>query len=530
MAGYLITSLLSLITNLLPSITASAQAPSSSSSNSNNSERGRARVAEEDLERLMRILEQIKHTLYDAHEREIRDHSVKYWLKELKKVSYDAEDVLSEYQYEVTRVQLEARKASAASGSHKREKMEYIVPILDGMVDQFNKIRSQFYEIAKDGDALQLTESDGVRRQNNKILRLPTSHIVDEASVFGRDAEKKEVIDFLLCEKEKPFSVISIIGKGGLGKTTIAQLVYKDERVTRYFDLNGWVGDTEEFDVRILIKRTIESFSNTNCGLSELSQLQEKLAKTVKGKTILLVLDDVWNENHNLWKLFRVPFKVARVVRILVTTRNKKVAKVMQTTTFFNPSKLSEYSCWHLFQHYAFSGTSYTMPIHLVDMGREITRKCGGLPLAVKSIASLLRHETDEEFWREILENGLWEIKESKEDIFPALQISYAHLPAHLKLCFLFCSMYPKDYLLEKMHLIALWISHGYIPAKDIRRSREIGVKYYEELKDRLLLDDFSYGSSQYCKLRHITHDLARLNSENEHYSILFRKKRTIYL
>ncbi|XP_078152631.1 putative disease resistance protein RGA1 [Carex rostrata] len=438
MAGNLITSLLSLATNMLPSIRASVQAPSSSSPNSNNSERGRARAFEEDLERLMRTLEQIKTTLYDAEEREIRDRSVKLWLKEMKKVTYDAEDVLSEYRYEVTRVQLEARKASEVSGSHKSKKMEYIeyiVQIPDDMVDRLNKIRSRFDEIAKDREALQLRESDGARRPNNKLLRPPTGHMVDEASIFGRDAEIEEVINLLLSEKEKPFSVISIIGKGGLGKTTIAQLVYKDERVTRCFDLCGWVCVSEEFDVGRLTKATIESVPKINYNLSEFS-LQGKLAETVKGKRILLVLDDLWNENQSLWELFLVPFKEAKVVSILVTTRNKKVAKVMQTTTYFSPTNLPEDSCWQLFQHYAFSGTNYTGQTLFLKrkMGREILRKCDGLPLAVKLIASLLRHETNEEDWREILESDIWELN-SSNDIFPALQISYDHLPPHLKPC-----------------------------------------------------------------------------------------------
>ncbi|XP_078153651.1 putative disease resistance protein RGA3 [Carex rostrata] len=520
MAGNLITSLISLATNLLPSITASSQAPSSSSNPNNNSEKGRALAVKEDLERLMRTLNGIKATMCDAEEREIIDHSVKFWLKELKKVAYDAEDVLSEYRYEVTRVQVEARKASQASGSHKRKEMEYIVPIPDGIVDRLNKIRSRFDEIANDRHALQLRDSDGVRRPNNKILRPPTGHMVDKANIFGRDADISKVINFLLTEKEQSLSVISIVGKGGVGKTTIAQLVYKDESVSQCFDLNGWICVSEEFDVRRLIKGTIESFSKTNCGLSELSQLQEELAKIVKGKTILLVLDDVWNENHNLWESFRVPFKEARMVRILVTTRNKQVAKVMQTTTCFNPSNLSEYSCWQLFEHYAFSGTSDTMPIDLVDMGREITRKCGGLPLAVKSIASLLRHEADEEVWREILESDLWEVKEPTELIFPALQISYAHLPAHLKPCFLFCSMYPKDYTLVKKDLIELWIAHGYIESRSKRNIIEIGVEYYNELKERSFLDYAFTDSKEYCKLHDIIHDLARLNSENEHYSV----------
>ncbi|XP_078153847.1 putative disease resistance protein RGA3 isoform X2 [Carex rostrata] len=534
MAWNVITSVVSLATNLLPSIRASAHASSSSSSNSNNSDRERARAVEEDLERLMRTLERIKATLYDAEEKEIRDRSVKLWLKELKKVAYDAEDVLGEYQYEVTRVQVEARNASEASGSHKREQIEYIVTIPNGTVDRLNKIRNRFDEIANDREALQLRESDGVRRPNNKISRPPTGHMVDEANIFGRDADISEVIDFLLTEKENSFSIISIVGKGGLGKTTISQLVYKDERISQCFDLNGWVCVSEEFDVRGLIKETIESFSETNCGLSGLSQLQDELAKIVKGKTILLVLDDVWNENQNLWESFRVPLKEARTVRILVTTRNKKVAKVMQTTTYLNPSTLSEYSCWQLFEHYAFSGTSYTMPKHLVDMGRKITRKCGGLPLAVKSIASLLRHETDEEVWMEILESGLWEIKESKEEIFPALQISYAHLPAHLKPCFLFSSMYPKDYMIKKMDLIKLWIAHGYVESWSNRKIIEIGVEYYNELKERSFLDDATTRfKEESCKLHDIIHDLARLISENEHYSVeinhpLYIQERTV--
>ncbi|XP_078152926.1 putative disease resistance protein RGA3 [Carex rostrata] len=519
MAGCLITSVLSLATNLLPSIRASVQAPSSSSSNYNNSKRGRARDFEEDLKRLMRTLEWIKATLYDAEEREIRDRSVKLWLKELKKVAYDAEDVLSEYRYEVTRVQLEARKASEASGSHKTKKMEYIVQIPNGMVDRLKKIRSRFDEIAKDRKALKLKKSDGPRRPNNKLLRPPTGHMVDEASIFGRDAEIKEVIDFLLSEKEKPFSVISIIGKGGLGKTTIAKLVYKEMRVTRCFDLCGWVCVSEEFDVGRLTKAIIESVTEINYGLSELSSLQEKFAQIVKGKTIVLVLDDVWNENQSLWDSLRVPFKEAKLVRILVTTRNKKVADVMQTTTCFRPTNMPEDSCWQLFQHYAFCGTSDTMPPHLVNMGKDIMRKCGGLPLAVKSIASLLMQETDEEKWIEILENDLWESYPSN-DVFSALQISYAHLPAHLKPCFLLCSMYPKDYLLEKMHLIELWISHGYIEPKGKRRIIEIGVEYYEELKQRSFVDYFSRGFKESCKLHDIIHDLARLNSENEHYSV----------
>jgi Leucine-rich repeat (LRR) protein len=387
------------------------------------------------------------------------------------------------------------------------------------MIEQMYKIRSQFDEIAKDREALRLRESDGARRLNNRILRPTTGHMVDETSMFGRDAEVMDVINLLLSEKENPFSVISIIGKGGLGKTTIAQLVYNDKIVCQSFDLFGWVCVSEEFDIRILMKTTIESVSKMNCDLSGLSPLQEEVVKIVKGKRLLLVLDDVWNEEQSFWEMFQIPFKVAKQVRILVTTRNGKVVKAVQTTACFRPSYLPENSCWQLFRHYAFSNISSTVPTHFAEMGRDIMRKCGGLPLAVKSIASLLRHEIHEDSWRQILENDLWESNPSN-DIFPALQISYDHLPAHLKPCLLLCSMYRKDYPIQKDNLIELWISHGYIESRGKRRITEIGVEYYEELKERSFLDHFSDKFSEHCKLHDIIHNLARLNSANEHYSV----------
>jgi Rx N-terminal domain len=120
-ARHLITSLLSLASNLLPSIRASALSPSSSTTDNSENER---RAVAEDLEWMMRTLERINATLYDAEEREVRDLSVKHWVKELKNVSKHAEDVFSLYQYEATRVQAEVTKASEASGSHKRKQME----------------------------------------------------------------------------------------------------------------------------------------------------------------------------------------------------------------------------------------------------------------------------------------------------------------------------------------------------------------------------------------------------------------------
>uniref|UniRef100_A0A0D9W3R3 NB-ARC domain-containing protein n=1 Tax=Leersia perrieri TaxID=77586 RepID=A0A0D9W3R3_9ORYZ len=522
MAASLITSLLSRGTSLLRSIKASVLAPNSSSSSScNNKSEEERRAFKEDLERLMRTLERIRATLYDAEEREIRDCSVKLWLKELKRAAHSAEDVLSEYRYEAARAQVEAKIAHAhQSDSHKRKHAlmeEHTVPIPDGMVGRLNAIRREFDEIAKAHDTYQLSESDGVIYPNNKILQ---PKAIDEKSIFGRAAEVTEVIDLLLSEDDEYFSVVSIIGIGGLGKTTIAKKVYHDERVRECFDLFGWVYVSEELNVEKMINETIEWFTGQNCGLSELSPLQEELAELVGDKNIFLVLDDVWNEDKHLWESFQVPFSNAKRVRVLVTTRTEKVAEVMMATACLKPNNLPEDQCWKLFCLHAFGNADYNVPAHKEEMGRKIIKKCGGLPLAVKSIAIALslRHEEDLESWTEILESDLWE-SDSSNDVFQALESNYARLPAYLKPCFLLCSMFPKDYEIPKENLIELWISHGYVNVKSTekRKIREVGEQYYDELRERSFID-CSFGTEQ-CKLQNVIHDFARLVSE-EHWSV----------
>ena len=114
--------------------------------------------------------------------------------------------------------------------------------------------------------------------------------------------------------------------------------------------------------------------------------------------------------------------------------------------------------------------------------------KCGMLPLAVKSIASLLRHEAEEESWREILESEVWESDVSNE-IFPPLQISYARLPTYLKPCFLYCSMFPKDYCYDVEYMVKLWLSQGFIECKENNSTEKIGFDYARQLCERSLFD-----------------------------------------
>ncbi|KAJ3697295.1 hypothetical protein LUZ61_001000 [Rhynchospora tenuis] len=512
--GGVISNILSLGAQLLPVLSASTQDPSYSSYSS--SPLVENNQLETELKKLTELWARIKATLSAADGREIRDDSAKLWLKELERLAYDAEDVLDEYHYHFLEAQVEARDASPLN-CHKMK----LIQVPYGMLNQIQQIRSKFAELEIDRIALRLLEEDGPRNCNSDLQIAPTSHLVVESDIIGREREKEELIDLLSSESQddKIISVVTIVGTGGIGKTTLAQLVFNDQRIRQKFDKLGWICISEDFNVQRLTREVIESITGESCCLANLCALQEKISKEIRGERVFLVLDDVWNENRSHWELFRRPFMSASLVKILVTTRNEHVARIMQTMPTFNLGYLLEEQSWKMFQHHAFGDVTQNMDSKLVKIGKQIMKKCGMLPLAVKSIASLLRHETNEESWKEILESELWE-SDAGNEIFPSLQISYARLPTYLKPCFLYCSMFPRDYHYSAKELVKLWISQGYVQNNGLKNTEKIGWEYAKQLWQRSFFEGKYRKKEFYFTLHDMVHDLARYNSGHGCYSV----------
>jgi hypothetical protein len=146
------------------------------------------------------------------------------------------------------------------------------------MLDQIQQIRSRFDEITKDRIALQLSEGDGPMRCNNELQIAPAGPFVVESNIFGRDSEKEKLIEVLTSEHDV-VSVVTIVGMGGIGKTTLAQLAYNDQRIRQRFDKFGWICVSEDFNVERLTKESLESITGNVCGITNLGALQEKLFK-----------------------------------------------------------------------------------------------------------------------------------------------------------------------------------------------------------------------------------------------------------
>ncbi|KAJ4803430.1 NBS-LRR disease resistance protein NBS48 [Rhynchospora pubera] len=525
MASWLFTSIKSISSKVLEAIRGTA--PSQQGASSPVADPNETVVA--DLQKLSRMLARIMAVQQDAEEREIHDRSVRLWLEELRGVAYQAEDVLDEYHYEVLRSIVESGDA-AIEMYHQEDRgikrkfadmytsssLSYsscsITNILipDGMAENIKTITARFEEISNDRRDLHLREDDGTHLAIDPQIRPPTSFHVNERALFGRKEEKEMIISLLTASSCPKFMVLPIVGMGGLGKTMLGKLVYNDSRIRKFFDKRSWVSVSEDFDLVRLTKVIIESMSDSPCGFSELSKLQDILKVMISGTSLFLVLDDVWNEKRSLWECFQGGLISAKTIRILITTRNSTVAEVMQTTSPFQLGFLPEEHCWSLFKHFAFGNREAREDANLLKIGRGIVEKCKGLPLAIKALGGILRYEMDEEKWREVLESNISELDETGE-IMPVLWLSYQKLRLPLRPCFLYLSMIPKGIPFKKDTVVRLWMAQGYINGntRNLKALEEIGSEYFDELQGRSLIDQENWWSHEYFMLHDLIHDLA---------------------
>ncbi|XWS77383.1 hypothetical protein CRYUN_Cryun01aG0256700 [Craigia yunnanensis] len=292
------------------------------------------------------ILFKIQAVLEDAEERQFTDRVVRIWLDELKDLAYDIEDVLDDFS--TVALRQKSKEESQTITSKIRNFFSFFFDQFTfkyKMASKTKEITARLQDVVKQKDDLGLTERIGGSR-NRVLRRIPSTSVVNESLVFGRDRDKDFIINqFLLREEEScdgGISVIPIVGMGGLGKTTLAQLVYNDARVGTFFKLRAWVCVSEEFDVVRVMKTLLESLTSRASDVNDLNELQVRLKEKLSKKRFLIVLDDVWNENYNDWMVLRCPFEVGFAEsKIIVTTRNQRVASIMGTVPAYHLKEMS---------------------------------------------------------------------------------------------------------------------------------------------------------------------------------------------
>ncbi|XP_059653642.1 putative disease resistance RPP13-like protein 1 isoform X2 [Cornus florida] len=478
------------------------------------------------INKLKVTLMALQAVLDDAEDKQITNKNVKDWLDELQHFVYHAEDLLDEIATKALKNKLAADDQSQTQRSRSKVGFsrvfhlmkQFLVPINcfvwapaylsdEAIESRMKEVMSELEGFVKQKNYLNLVENVGRKQWR----RLQTTSLVDESEVYGRENDKEEIIELLLSGNatKNEIPVIPIVGMGGVGKTILTQLVYNDARVGQNFDMKAWVCVSDEFDVSVITKKILEAVTPSTNVKNDLDQLQIKLKESLAGKKFLIVLDDVWNDDYNAWHLLKKPFMAgAQESRIIITTRMDKVASAMSTVPgYCHLKELSSEDCWSLFAKHAFVNGDYMSHPKLEMIGREIVRKCKGLPLAVKSLGGILRSKLDIDEWKYILNSELWGLKES--NILPALRLSYHYLPSHLKRCFAYCAIFLKNYRFEKEKLVQLWIAENLVQHENNMLLEDAGNHYFHELLSRSFFQRLSDNSS-YFVMHDLIHDLAR--------------------
>ena len=422
---------------------------------------------------------------------------VRNWVKEVREAAHDAEDLIESFaiqgsEPEMGRGIFSNLTPGALIGRHNF-----------GM--EIEELKQRIIKIGESATRYGITALPDDRRGRRDVdeaiarRRAPALHASDSSHVVLMEAEKEAILHLLDPEREKRRSVVSIVGMGGLGKTTLAKKVFKDPRIQdgSRFGCAFWIDVSQDYqDVKLLKDLLCEIYPKRKKAFErmEKTMLERCLHESLVGKTYLIVMDDVWD--GEVWQIFRkhLPDE-GNGSKVLITTRKREVADAAdpdQATRAYELRLRTKEESWDLF-------LSKAIPIEnersactgrLKELGEQMAAKCGGLPLALVVMGGLVsQKQRSIAEWHRVSESMVWQDEYEGQNCMRILALSYADLPYDLKLCFLYLSAFPEDYEIESDRLIGLWIAEGFIAERgDGQTLEETAEIQLEKLIERSLV------------------------------------------
>uniref|UniRef100_A0A0E0G6P8 NB-ARC domain-containing protein n=1 Tax=Oryza nivara TaxID=4536 RepID=A0A0E0G6P8_ORYNI len=453
------------------------------------------------------------------------------WLEEVCKVVYMLEDMVDEYLHLVGH-QHDLGCYFFLKRSFKQPRYVLSLDRIACMMKETEKNLAHLYQ-TKERWVLTTNNSDLTSDLSYIIVQKPRdlaniSRSLEEEDLVGIEDNKQKLVEWL-GDGDLARSVIVVHGMGGLGKTTLVATVYKNEQ--EKFHCHAWISVSQTYTREDILRQLIIEISNQlhvvlDISAMDMACLQHRLKSFLQEKKYLIVLDDVWTAQvHN--DLFGALVPNLEGSRIIITTRNADIVHFTFQERALEMRRLSKDDSWELFCKKAF--LKQECPIELKDISEQMVSKCDGLPLAIVSIGSLLfaRDKTLEE-WKKIHNQLGWELINNPGlvHVRNVLHLSYIYLPTSLKCCFLYCSLFPEDYLFKRKKLIRLWLAEGFIEMRGRNSMEEVAEGYINELVRMNLLQLVkrnSFGRVKSFRMHDVVRELAVDLCRRERFGVVYR-------
>ncbi|KAJ9135059.1 hypothetical protein P3X46_032280 [Hevea brasiliensis] len=493
----------------------------------------------EDIVFVRAELERIRAFLKVADSLEESDEEVKVWVKQIRDVAHDTEDVLDEYRILQTHDHgnglfgflhkmsccIKNMKAHYRIASEIREIKSRIKNISAG-----HRILHQKFCVAGQGANSTCAGNEWQDQRGDALL-------LDRTDLVGIDKPTKKLVGWLVNEGTGR-EVVSLAGMGGLGKTTLAKQVYDDSEVKKHFSMHAWITVSRSYKMEELLKDIVQQLFSADrkpvpreADNMNSNQLKTIIKELLQNRRYLIVLDDVWHINE--WDAVKYALPTNNCgSRVILTTRNADLAftsRIEYEGKVYYLEPLPPEESWTLFCRKTFQGN--LCPHHLEDICKSILRKCEGLPLAIVAVSGILAtkdmRRIDE--WEMVRHSLGAEIEgnDKLKNLKKVLSLSFNDLPYYLKSCFLYLSIFPEDHPIEHMRLIRLWVAEGFVEAKYGKELEDVAGDYLNELLNRSLLqvaETTSDGRIKTCQTHDLLREIVISKSREQNFAVIAKE------
>ncbi|CAL4906349.1 unnamed protein product [Urochloa decumbens] len=420
------------------------------------------------------------------------DHTLKSWLKNVRKIASEVEDIIDDYAF------LLGKMGNAENFIKKAFHHSKYITAWSDISAKLKHVKARLQNLTTLKDRYGITVSGGSSSHNitRQSYLSDSSYLNDheDGVIVGNEDEANRLTQCINDDDEER-AVISILGMGGSGKTTLASSIYRKQEVKITFDCCAWITVSPNYQVEDLLDKVINKLHiSDEHGITDRTSLVERIHSHLMDKKYLIVLDDMWNRDS--WLFFDRAFvKNMCGSRVVITTRIESVASIAQQNHTIRIGLLSQRESWMLFSKKAFSKLgkeTSTYPQGLVQWANKILERCQGLPLAIVAIGSLLSYrEMEEQEWRLFYNQLNWQLTNNPELnwVSSVLKLSLNDLPSHLRNCFLYCGLFPEDYQIRRKWIIRLWVAEGFVEDRGTETTlEEVAEEYLKELTQRSLV------------------------------------------